>query len=203
MQRALPLAHAQGDRYQQAYCRHMLGNNLRMQNQYATAQQELAAALTLAETLGASRLALLIGNNLACCYWDGGHLLQALTTLQHILVQAQQMAQSDSVVFATLALGGVAKTLGDYANARRYLESAYQAYLTLSNYLVGAHTLMMTADLLRETGELTLAAAYCQRTLESPAGQTFDVLHELLPIQGHLYRQRGNWPAARTACGRT
>lgn len=199
LQRALPLAHAQGDRYQQAYCRHMLGNNLRMQNQYATAQQELAAALTLAETLGASRLALLIGNNLAACYWDGGQLLHALTTLEHALVQAQQMAQPDSAAFATLALGGVAMTLGDYANARRYLERAYQAYVTLGDHLLGAHTLVFTADLLRETGELTLAAAYCQRTLESPASQTFDVRHELLPVQGNLYRQMGNWSAARTA----
>lgn len=195
---ALPLAQQQGDLYQQAYCLQMMGVNLKMWDQYAAALQALAEALTLAETVGASRLALLIYSNLGSCHYAAGNFMQALAAFQQILVRAQQMAQQDQVNFATLVLGAVAITLGDYVNARRYVETAYAAYMETGNHVMSTQALGTLADLFLETGEMALAAAYCQRALAVPAAQTYDVLRALLLVQGKLHAHAGDWRAART-----
>jgi len=195
---ALPLAQQQGDLYQQAYCLQMIGINLKMQAQYDAALQALAEALTLAETLGASRLALLIYSNIGACHYTAGNFVQALATLPQVVARGQQMGVDEQVNFATLALGAVSITLGDYANARRYVETAYQGYMGMSNDIVVMQTLSILADLFLEMGEMELAAAYCQRALASSAVQNHDTLWSLLLIEGKLHLHAGDWRAART-----
>lgn len=194
---ALPLAQQQGDRYQQAYCLQMIGINLKVRTQYAAALQALAEALTLAETMGASRLALLIYSNIGTCHYEAGNFVQALATLPQLAARAQQMAENEQVNFATLALGAVSITLGDYANARHYVETAYQAYVEMGNHVMGTQALGTLADLFLEMGEMDLAAAYCQRALAASAEQTYDVLRALLLVEGKLHVHAGNWSAAR------
>lgn len=199
LQQAIPLAQAQDNGYQQASCLQMLGVNLKLRNQFAAAQRAFEAALTLAERVGASRLALLIDANLASCHWDAGHLLQALTAGQKILGRAQQMAQPDQAAFATLLLGALNHTLGDYANGRRYLEASYQAHIEIGNDIQATHTLIALAELCLESGERALAATYCQQALAAPAAQTYILQSNLLQIQGNLHGYAGDWSAARTA----
>ena len=108
------------------------------------------------------------------------------------------MAQSDQAAFATVGLGAVSLTLGDYANARAYLERGYQAFMELGNELLAVQVLGFIANLLLETGDVALAAAYCQRALDEPAAQTYEALRDLLLVEGKLHCAAANWPAART-----
>jgi len=199
LHQALLLAQQQNDQHAQARYLMVMGISLKMQHDYAAAQDHFVTALTLAQGLRANRLALLIRNNLGACYLDAGQFGQAIACFQQTLPSAQQAGQQDSATFAQVALGLLAYTLGDYANARTQLTAAQQGYHALGDKVLEAQLLNLLATLLMEMGEATLATDYCQRALAISVDQLYLVQRSALLIQGQLARADGNWAAARTA----
>jgi predicted ATPase len=199
LHQALPLAQQQRDRREQAFYLMMLGISLKMQHQYPVAQHTFAQALTLAEGIGASRLAIVVLNNLGGCHWDAGNFTQAIACFQQTLQRAQQMGQKDSATFALASLGALAYTLGDYDNARTNLTAAHQGYMESGDKVLEAQLLTLLAALSAEQGETTVAADYCRRALATAVAQVYPVQQPALLTEGHLQRDAGNWVAARTA----
>lgn len=187
------------DRRTQAYVLMMLAGSQQMQHDYTAAQRDYEAALALAEALGASRLAVIVHNNLGVCYWDSGRFSQAMACFQQNLERAQQLGQRDSAAFALASLGALTYLVGDYGNARITLTTAYEGYLALGDKVFEAQLLNVLAVFFAEMGEATLAANYCQRALSTSVAHLYPVQRTALLIQGHLQRDAGNWTAARTA----
>lgn len=167
-----------------------------VQQQWQQARERLEACLTLARSLGATRLESRTLGDMGQLYDEQGQLDMALALYR----QALDIAGDDKRLNAThlQRLAALMVAQGQHEQATYFAQNALQYWRALGNRHLEAEMLGRLGLLYREMGVYELAVDYLQQAIALE--HTIGINHpRLLAYLGHLQRMLGRLPEALDA----